>query len=238
MLTTARARATRSAQKTITRFLNAAEEEFGKYGYEGTTIRAIASRARVNLGTLQHYWGSKRELFHDLLERRFRPLHQEHLRRLRAIEAEITGGGRPDVREVLRTLIEPTFLLGSPQFSAYDPDLEKPAARQRLRALYGRAMLDPSPHVVSEMNRLFEDSIKLFLSLMRRAFPDLPPAELDWRVNCIIGAQVLSLVYGERVGRFIGPEVEVESARASEWILHFFMNGINAPPFGETGRRA
>ena len=138
-------------------------------------------------------------------------------------------GSKPDAREVLRTLIEPTFLLGSAQDG---PAMERPAARQRLRALYGRAMLDPSAHVVVEMNRIFEDSIKLFLALMKRACPDLAEAELDWRVNCVIGAQLLSLVYSDRVGRFIGPEADVDGALASEWILHFLLNGINAPPMG------
>ena len=52
MAAPARAYATRFAQKTIKKFLDAAEDVFGRHGYEGTTIRAISSKARVNLGTL------------------------------------------------------------------------------------------------------------------------------------------------------------------------------------------
>jgi AcrR family transcriptional regulator len=63
MAAPARAYATRFAQRTITRFLDAAEDVFGRHGYEGTTICAISNKARVNSGTLQHYSGSKRELF-------------------------------------------------------------------------------------------------------------------------------------------------------------------------------
>jgi Tetracyclin repressor-like, C-terminal domain len=64
---------------------------------------------------------------------------------------------------------------------------------------------------------------------MRRACPQISPAELDWRVNCIIGAQVFSLVYRERLGIFFGAEADVDSVRASKWMLHFLMNGIDAP---------
>src|SRR5579862_504884 len=66
--------ARRSSERTKAQFLDAAEKVFGSHGYEGTTIRAIARTARVNLGTLQHYWGSKRQLFRDLFKLRFEPL--------------------------------------------------------------------------------------------------------------------------------------------------------------------
>ncbi len=227
----ARARTTRLAQRTILKFLNAAEEVFGRHGYEGTTIRAIAGRARVNLGTLQHYWGSKRELFRDLFERRFRPLQREHLRRLRAIEARAADGSRPQMREVLATLVETTFLIGADPAEA--PDLPRGTReRKRFHALFGRALMDPSPVVVAELNRLFDEPFRLFLELMRRARPDLSVAELDWRVNCILGAQVFSQVYRERVGRFFGAEAEVDDELAAAWVLHFLMGGIGAAPAG------
>ena len=227
-----RARASGLAQKTMTKFLNAAEEVFGQHGYEGTTIRAIAKRARVNLGTLQHYWGSKRALFRDLFERRFGPLNAEHLRRFRDVEARASGGRRPEVSEVLRALLEPTMLIGAENGSPYGLGTDSPAGRKRFRALYGRALMDPSPHVVAEMNRIFEESIELFLALMRRACPDLGIAELDWRVNCIIGAQVFSQMYSERVGKFFGKAADVDESRAVEWMLHFILHGVNAPPQG------
>jgi AcrR family transcriptional regulator len=227
-----RARATGLAQKTMTKFLNAAEEVFGKHGYEGTTIRAIAKRARVNLGTLQHYWGSKRALFRDLFERRFGPLHAEHLRRLRQVEARASGDRRPQISEVLRALLEPTMLIGAQSDSPYGLGTDSAAGRKRFRALYGRALMDPSQHVVAEMNRIFEESIKLFLALMRRACPDLSIAELDWRVNCIIGAQVFSQMYSERVGKFFGGDADVDESRAVEWMLHFILHGVNAAPQG------
>jgi len=220
----------------MTKFLNAAEEVFGKHGYEGTTIRAIATRARVNLGTLKHYWGSKRELFRDLFERRFRPLRQEHLRRLRALEAGCAGGERPDVREVLRTLIESTFFINWSEKIERSSEFFGLPARRRFRALYGRALMDPSPTVIEEMLRIFEEPVDLFLVLMRRACPELSAAEIDWRVNCVIGAQVFSQIYSERVGRFFGGEEEVDESLAANWIVHFLMNGINAAPLADTER--
>jgi AcrR family transcriptional regulator len=230
MTARARASATPAAQKTMTKFLNAAEDIFGKHGYEGTTIRAIAARAHVNLGTLKHYWGSKRELFRGLFERRFLPLKEEHLRRLRALESQTADGATPDVLEVLRTLIEPTFFIG---FTAAHVDADRPQAHRKFHLLFGRALMDPSPTVITEMTKMFEEPVELFLKLMRRACPDVSEAEMDWRVNCVFGAQVFSQVYGERVGRFFGTEADVDESRAAKWILHFLMNGIDAKPFND-----
>jgi AcrR family transcriptional regulator len=232
MTAPAREFATRLGQRTMKKFLNAAAEVFSKHGYEGSTIRAIAKRADVNLGTLNHYWGSKQQLFRELFELRFRPVRQEHLRRLRAVEAGITPGTPPKAIDVLRAMVEPVILVdgehggGSPGTASVSR-----ASRKRFHALYGRALMDPSPQVITEMAKLFEEPVRLFVSLMRRACPDVSAAEIDWRVNCIIGAQVYAEVYLERGRRFFGAEGEVNETLAADWILHMLMNGIEAKPY-------
>jgi hypothetical protein len=127
------------------------------------------------------------------------------------------------------TLIETTFFFSSESTSEHATGIEQGEDRRRFQTLYGRALMDPSPEVLAEISKIFEKPVKSFLSLMRRACPQISPAELDWRVNCIIGAQVFSLVYRERLGIFFGAEADVDSVRASKWMLHFLMNGIDAP---------
>ena len=213
----------------MTKFLNAAAEVFSKHGYEGSTIRAIAKKANVNLGTLQHYWGSKRELFRELFEIRLRPLQREHLRRLRVVEAAVTEESPPNAIDVLSCILEPVFFT----------DLENPlgsgptdlVSRRKFHILYGRALMDPSPQVINEITKMFEEPVKLFISLMRKACPGVSHAEIDWRVNCVMGAQIFAEVYNERGRKFFGPEADVDENQSANWILHFLMNGINAPPF-------
>jgi hypothetical protein len=75
--------------------------------------------------------------------------------------------------------------------------------------------------------------MKLLITLMRRACPNVSAAEIDWRVNCVLGALVFSQVYSERVGRYFGAEADVDDARASSWILHVLVNGANAAPYAQ-----
>lgn len=49
--------------------LNAAEHLFADSGYNGTTTRAIAKKAGVNIAMLSYYFGSKEMLLHAVIER-------------------------------------------------------------------------------------------------------------------------------------------------------------------------
>lgn len=62
--TTARRRGRRPAgQDTRTALLEAARSVFGESGYDGATVRAIATRAGVDAAMVNHWFGSKEGLF-------------------------------------------------------------------------------------------------------------------------------------------------------------------------------
>ncbi|WP_203855701.1 TetR/AcrR family transcriptional regulator [Plantactinospora mayteni] len=50
-------------RQTEARILAVARQVFSEYGYDRATIRAIASKAKVNPGLVIHYYGSKERLF-------------------------------------------------------------------------------------------------------------------------------------------------------------------------------
>ena len=55
-------------RRTEARILDAATEVFFSAGYDRTTIRAVASAAGVDAGLVMHYFGSKRELFRQVID--------------------------------------------------------------------------------------------------------------------------------------------------------------------------
>jgi AcrR family transcriptional regulator len=50
--------------------LTVAEALFAEHGYEGTSVRALAKRAGVNVAMISYYFGSKEKLFEALVEYR------------------------------------------------------------------------------------------------------------------------------------------------------------------------
>lgn len=65
------AHATRDPERTKARIFEAALTEFARAGFHGASVRAIVHTAGVNERMLYHYFGSKEELYRELLQRAF-----------------------------------------------------------------------------------------------------------------------------------------------------------------------
>jgi AcrR family transcriptional regulator len=50
--------------------LNAAEELFAERGFDNTSVRQLATKAKVNVAMISYYFGSKEKLFETLIEDR------------------------------------------------------------------------------------------------------------------------------------------------------------------------
>jgi len=55
-------------RRTEARILDAATQVFFSAGYDRTTIRAVAAAAGVDAGLVMHYFGSKQELFRQVID--------------------------------------------------------------------------------------------------------------------------------------------------------------------------
>ncbi|MCS3442343.1 TetR/AcrR family transcriptional regulator [Microbacterium phyllosphaerae] len=55
------------------RIIAAAVDEFGEHGYDGSTIRSIATRADVDSALVHHYFGTKADLFAEAVGIPLRP---------------------------------------------------------------------------------------------------------------------------------------------------------------------
>jgi hypothetical protein len=114
--------------------------------------------------------------------------------------------------------------------SSLDNDFRDPEARGRFHLFFGRCLSDPAPEIVEDTNDMFKDVTLKFFELMRLASPDLSPAELHWRINCVFGTVSFAQLYIERIGRLIGNEADVDDEVASQWVMHFIRHGVAATP--------
>src|ERR1700746_3936129 len=55
-------------RRTEARILDAATQVFFSAGYDRTTIRAVASAAGVDAGLVMHYFGSKQQLYRQVID--------------------------------------------------------------------------------------------------------------------------------------------------------------------------
>jgi AcrR family transcriptional regulator len=70
---------TRPSEVTRERILKAAERLFAERGYDGTSIRAIVAKARVNQAAINYHFEGKDGLYREVLHAAFRALTEDQL---------------------------------------------------------------------------------------------------------------------------------------------------------------
>lgn len=185
--------ASRKSAVTISKYMDAAESLFVRLGYEATSIRAISSRAKMNLGTVVYHWGTKEALFRAVCLRLFSDIVEEQVRRLKFFAGQSDVLSREDLGAVLRALVEPPLLMP-----------EDAGTAERTRLLYGRALTDPSPVALRVTTDIFGEATELFRSSVRRCLSDLDESTFHWRYVCAVGAFLIAQSFEERFSYALG----------------------------------
>ncbi len=82
---------TRPSEVTRDRIMKAAERLFAERGYDGTSIRAIVAKARVNQAAINYHFDGKDGLYREVLRGAFRGMIAEqvsHGEELKAMSRE------------------------------------------------------------------------------------------------------------------------------------------------------
>ena len=200
------------------RILDVAEELFGRVGYGGATTRAIASRARVNVGQLHYYCESKRAIFEAVVARHGTEVTERRRQLLLDAEARYPRGIVPlDVR--VDALVRPLLMA-------------EPRAGERRASMQMHARLFTDPDDTASMVRadIYDETNALYVAAIRRALPKIPAKTLYWRYYFMMGAYVWTLLQPGRLeaisqGRCDPADMEA----AIREIVPFVCAGLSAP---------
>src|SRR3546814_5853623 len=80
---------------------------FAQFGFAGTSLRQVTTRADVNIAAVNYHFGSKENLVNEVFRRRLDELSQK---RLEALDKAQTQAA-PDLESVLAAFIEPALAL-------------------------------------------------------------------------------------------------------------------------------
>lgn len=160
------------ARDTRDRILNAAEELFVEHGFAATSLRAIASRAGVNLAATNYHFGSKEGLLAEVIHRHIQPVNEERIRRLNRLEE---SGRSLTLREILESMFLP---------------LAETLPNERLPAVMGRMFSEPESLTRPIMAEEFAEVSRRFQTAIARVLQDLGEEELNWRFHLMIGSMI------------------------------------------------
>ena len=163
------------------KILDAAENAFAQTGFEGASLRQIVSDAGVNLATVYYYFGSKEGLMEAVLDRRFAPIHQEHMEGLRQLEQDFQGRPVP-LEQILETMLLPPLRFAT-----------ESAQGLTVMRLIGRVAGDPNPQIQELLHCKHSDVREAYLAAIHRSVPHLAKADLWWRFEFVWGAFIFIL---------------------------------------------
>jgi AcrR family transcriptional regulator len=206
--------ARQSPDSTKARILQAAEDLFARYGYDGTTTRDIAEDAGVNLAQVHYHWGTKEELLFAV----YFNLVQTAMDYVGEYFSGLEGKASVDD---IRGMIAAVF-----NFMADYPNIP-------------RMMQKPWPRNVERPDDrrggvpVF-DLVKSFI--LTRTDIDVSPADLDMALYCVTGAiefffvrpSLVEAVFSEDAEN-MSPEFR-EKAIETLWVLTARLGKIEGAP--------
>ncbi|MFE2103201.1 TetR/AcrR family transcriptional regulator [Streptomyces sp. NPDC059468] len=159
--------------------LAAATDEFGRHGYEATTVAAVAARVGVTKPLLHHYFGSKQDLYLACLN----PVGDRLLGAIRAAMAEQASDAPPTSLRVLHALF--TALDGQREawFVLYDATLPPESDAARRAAHYRSAIDDLAATGTADLLQAAGSSDPLDADALKYAWRGLCTALVRWWVN-------------------------------------------------------
>jgi len=217
-------------QDTRERILDVAERLFMAHGYEGTSMRMITSAAEVNLAAVNYHFGSKEALLREVFRRRLAWLNHERLQALDQLEAQADGAPlKPS--QVLEAFFGTLLRMGE----------DESLGGMTFLRLLGRTLTEPAEFIRTFFAGEYAEVIERYKLALFRALPDVPRAEIVWRLHFMLGAMsyaiagtdVLQVVTGCELGDISGGDAGADdraaAKRLADRLMPFLLGGLRAP---------
>lgn len=209
--TTKRVRRTKAEQRaeTLEQILDAAEYLFSRSGLHGVTLRDVAERVGVHTTLLHYYFDDKRSLFEAVFARRAGVTSGRRMDALDRYEAQ--AGDHPTLEGALHAFLDTDFDLyieGGEPWMNY--------------AAFG-ARVSNTPEGAALMDVHFDPVVLKLISILKRALPDTPEADVFWGYHFVTGALMNTLAHTGRIDRLSGGLCRSDDFHAVKRLMADFM---------------
>lgn len=164
---------------TKEKILDAAEKLFSDNGFNGTSLREITSQAEVNLAAVNYHFGSKKELIKAVMSRYMNELSPRLMTTLTSVQAK----DKPTLIEVFSAFVEPLLALNMFRENGTSIFLQ----------LLGRGYTDSQGFLRWFLTTKYPQVIENFIAAVQKAYPELEPEEMFWRLHFTMGTVVFTM---------------------------------------------
>jgi AcrR family transcriptional regulator len=168
------------------RILDAAEALFAKQGYYAATLRDITEAAGVHLSLARYHFGSKDDLFKEVIGRRAK-LTCDQL----DASLSLAMGGLSRNADALTAIVDAMVSVPVRQLAGGDAGW-----RNYLELLAHVSQLRDRPELLLPFRAPYAKTLRRYRLALRKALPDAPAAVLDWGLHflqILVGHAILDL---------------------------------------------
>jgi AcrR family transcriptional regulator len=206
------------------RILDAAERLFARRGYNGVSLKEIASEGEVDASLLHYYFATKDRLFNAVLARRAEGVNRARDAALKGYEQ--AAGDHLTPEGVVRAYIESTFGVLR---SGGDRILDYLTIVAQLNSTPAGAI--PGSDITP-----FDEVVQRFITLLERASPSSSRAELYWFYHMLSGAITLTWSRTGRIDRLSGGMCRSDDFDAiAEQMIAVFGRALRTDPGDRPG---
>ena len=193
------------------RILDAAEELFSQRGFDGVTMRQIATKAKVDVALANYHFGKKLEVFYAVFDRRASLLSDSRREVLMK-----SSGKTQTLEQIIEAFLLPLKMAqktGDPGWKHY-------------LALLAYVMTSP---IWSKklMERIFDKRVGEFIDALKTVLPKAKEEDLHWCYHYVSGALALTLAQTGRIDRLSGGQcISSDFDAAYERMIPFIAAGF------------
>lgn len=196
---------------TKDRILGAAEELFAQFGFAGTSLRQVTTRADVNIAAVNYHFGSKENLVNEVFRRRMDEMSQQRLASLEAAVREHPG----ELEPILAAFVEPALAVAQDR-GAFTRMIARAYAEKN--DVLRRFLSEHYGHVLREFARAIADCL-----------PGMSKESLYWRLDILVGALTYTMADFGLIRRPAGVSESAHRHRAARELIAFASAGFRSP---------
>lgn len=201
---------------TKEKILDIAEGLFAEHGFNDTSLRAITSKAGVNLASVNYHFGDKKTLVRAVLNRyleAFMPAVQQALQ-------ELNSQDEYQMSEVFESLRTPLRALND----------VRPNGTSRFMLLIGRGYTDVQGHLRWFITTRYSDVLSLFTQSVMKANPKLTPETLFWRLHFTLGTCVFTMASSQALAEIAESDFgnQVDAKAVVDLLIPYLAAGVAA----------
>ena len=200
---------------TKDRILGAAEELFAQYGFAGTSLRQVTTRADVNIAAVNYHFGSKDNLVNEVFRRRMDEMTVQRLGQLKTALEQHPG----ELERVLAAFVEPALAMAQ--------DRHGGGAFVRVVA---RAYAEKNDGLRQFLSDHYGHVLREFGKAIAACVPDLSKEELYWRLDFLAGSLTYAMADFGLIKRPAHVTEAAHRERAARELIRFAQAGFLANP--------